>query len=380
MMLSCASCSKTDNASDRKEKNSVYSEYELTIDQADFLEMFIDEETAWIASLQLDNGAIPMTTADNGKLTVNPYFADISALALLDRPEKYSDNVKKYMDWHFDHLNSSDNDHNGLDGTIYDYTVTVVNRLVVNEEITVKDGKKSYDSTDSYAATFLLLLDKYYTTTGDEDYITENADDIIRIAEVIMATMNKGLTYAKPDYEVKYLMDNCEVYDGLRAVINLFDNVIFKDNTEQLTYKKFKYAYERVEQSIEQKLWNADAGYYHSAILADGDPAYKFSWQEFYPSAAAQLFPVVHNCIDADSIRAVSLYHSFCENYNWQDLEIPSDFCWAVIAMAAAKMNDTVSVLSYINSYQQYAAERQYPLYNADAARASMAAAILLNK
>ena len=29
------------------------------------------------------------------------------------------------MDWHFAHLNTAETDYNGVDGTIYDYTLTV---------------------------------------------------------------------------------------------------------------------------------------------------------------------------------------------------------------------------------------------------------------
>ena len=39
-----------------------------------------ETETEWLSSLQLENGAIPMTYSKNGQLTVNPYFADFAAL------------------------------------------------------------------------------------------------------------------------------------------------------------------------------------------------------------------------------------------------------------------------------------------------------------
>lgn len=170
-----------------------------------------ETETEWLASLQLDNGAIPMTAAKNGELRMSPYFADVSALALLDNAEKYKDNVKAYMDWHFAHLNTAEDDVNGLDGTIYDYTITVKDGKVEKEVITESSDKKSYDSTDSYAATFICVLDKYYEKTDDSGYILSHAPDIDRITGVMDATMHNGLTYARPDHKVKYLMDNCEV-------------------------------------------------------------------------------------------------------------------------------------------------------------------------
>ena len=114
------------------------------------------EEAAWLASLQAENGALLMTSGPSGQFTMNPYFADFAALALLGAGEDYYENVRRYMDWHFDHLNTAETDYNKLDGTIYDYTITLSNGKVVSEKININaDGKKSYDSTDSYAATFL---------------------------------------------------------------------------------------------------------------------------------------------------------------------------------------------------------------------------------
>ena len=40
-----------------------------------------ETEMEWLASLQLDNGAIPMTPVKNGEVRMNPYFADFAALA-----------------------------------------------------------------------------------------------------------------------------------------------------------------------------------------------------------------------------------------------------------------------------------------------------------
>ena len=65
--------------------------YEADLSAADvlFLEGLHASELAWLAYTQLDNGAIPMTGNKNGDVTVNPYFADVAALALLTDAEKY---------------------------------------------------------------------------------------------------------------------------------------------------------------------------------------------------------------------------------------------------------------------------------------------------
>ena len=65
--------------------------------QIQLFEDIFQSETQWLASLQLENGAIPMTYSKNGRLTMNPYFADFAALALLDDAEKYIDDVQKNL-------------------------------------------------------------------------------------------------------------------------------------------------------------------------------------------------------------------------------------------------------------------------------------------
>ena len=352
----------------------------LSDDEKALLSEIFETETAWLASLQLDNGAIPMTANKNGVVSVNPYFADFAALALLDNSEKYADNVKNYIEWHFAHLNTAKTDYNGVDGTIYDYSVTVENGIVKKEEITVKDGKNSYDSTDSYAATFLMVLEKYYEKTDDSEYIISKSKDIERITDVIFATMNMGLTFAKPDYEVKYLMDNCEVYEGVLAAKALFDVISSNDDAYKMMQIKCEKAAIWMKQSIEKVLWNSENGHYESAVFKNGSTAFEFSWNEYYPSATAQLFTILHGVIDAETVRADSLYTAFCDNYKWEEFNIPSEFYWGSNVYVAALMNDSDRVITYMNHYRSLLEKHEYPLYNADSAKVSMAAFEMLQK
>ncbi len=348
---------------------------ELTEEQKTLLTTVFETETAYLASTQLENGAIPMTGAKNGEVTVNPYFADFAALALLDDAGKYADHVKAYMEWHFDRLNTADTDYNGVDGTIYDYTVTLENGKIVAET-----AKGSYDSTDSYAATFLTVLNKYYEKTGDADYILSRAADIDRVVDAMMSTYSFGLTNAKPDYEVKYLMDNCEVYEGMIAGMKLLELVNDTTLDGMLRLAKCKMGNEVAVNTIEKSLWNAAGNHYKAGIFATGAVINEFTWSEFYPSATAQLFPITCGLIDADSVRANNLYTRFCEEYDWQNFDIPSEFCWGSNVLAAAKMNDVDSVVAYMENYAKKMSTHAYPLYNADIARVAMAAKALLNQ
>lgn len=351
-----------------------YEKTELTSAEKALLTTVFETESAWIASLQLENGAIPMTKNPNGTVTMNPYFADIAALALLDNADKYADNVKAYMDWHFAHLNTNATDYNRMDATIYDYNITLENGKIVKEE-----SKGSYDSTDSYAATFLTVVNKYYEKTGDKEYVIANAKDIARVAEAMLYTLQMGLTYAKPDYKVMYLMDNCEVYEGCVSAANLLKVIASESSDYDITKTKTAYAAQWIKDTVESKMWNAQGKYYEPGLFTDGKAAFEFKWDEFYPCATAQLFPIVHGLIGADTIRAKELYDTFSANFDWAGHKIPSEFCWGSNVYAAALVGDVDSVIEYMTNYAPGMLLHSYPLYNADIARVAMAAYTVLN-
>lgn len=353
-----------------------------TEEQLQMFRQIFESETEWLASLQLENGALPMTYSPNGKLTVNPYFADFAALALLDDAEKYAGNVKAYMDWHFAHLNTAEEDFGGLDGTIYDYIVTMKNGAIESEAVSTPENADSYDTTDSYAATFLTVLDKYLSKTGDSAYITENAEDIKRITNVMFATLQNGLTYAKHNHRIKYLMDNCEVYEGAIAATNLFGEIVDNGKTDYTDMRdKCSRLIDTVKESINTKLWSFVGGYYRPGITAYVKfPSKIFSWKIYYPQATSQLFPIICGVIDPNTERARTLYEKFSESYHWEAFEYPDDFYWGANVQAAAIMNDLDSVVEYMQNYLPLTEKHSWPLYNMDSARVSMAAYMMLNK
>ena len=341
------------------------------------------EEAAWLASLQADNGALLMTSGPNGQFTMNPYFADFAALALLGAGEEYYENVRRYMDWHFAHLNTAETDYNGVDGTIYDYTITLSDGKVVSEKININaDGKKSYDSTDSYAATFLCVVAKYYEKTGDLAYLQANSQDLQRLLNPIRQTMDKGLTFAKPDYRIKYLMDNCEVYEGLVAAEKLYTALWLPTLCAEVADLK-----DQIFNAIETYMWQEAEGYYEVALGVNNDSAYAFTWTNFYPCATAQIFPIFCGLLDPADDRAVYLYNKFNEYFStgerkstWEEMSIPDTFYWGALAYTAALMGDNVRLETYMTLYLKVMNRHAYPLYNADAARVCMAAQLMLER
>lgn len=353
-----------------------------TQENIELFERIFESETEWLASLQLSNGAIPMTYTADGTVKMNPYFADFAALALLDKADEYSDEVKRYMDWHFGHLNTEKTDHNGVDGTIYDYEITLKNGEITGESIAIYKKENSYDSVDSYAATFLMVLNKYYNETGDSQYIIDHSNEIQRIINAMLAMCYKGLTVAKPEWEVKYLMDNCEVYEGALAAAELFENVLcaYDDSLKSVQKKCADFAV-NIAQTIEDELWMPRAGHYKVGIYRYFDiPSDLFRWRKYYPCATAQLFPIIHGLIAPNTERANMLYDRFCEEYDWANFRYDDIFYWGANLQAAVVMNDIEQVVVYMTNYAELIDTHDYPLYNADAARVCLAANMLLEK
>ena len=352
-----------------------------------FYKEILTIETGWLSSLQLPNGAMPMTAAKTGTVKVNPYFASFAVLAILEGDKKYHPVVKKYMDWHFAHLNTAATDYNGVDGTIYDYDITVSEGKVVSEAIATNDrGTKQYDSSDSYAAMFLAILWSYYSKSGDAAYIKAHYNQIKRILNALYSTMNEGLTWAKPDYKIKYLMDNAEVWRGMDKTILLYEQVLksaFSDAPAMLT--KLKADRALVASKIESLMWNEAGKHYESAIGIDGEVAFNFDWNNFYPSATCQLFVITNDMIKPDSARAKIVYANFNKYYStgesrktWEQMSIPDQFYWGEMVYAGALMKDEARVKSYMTLYRRVMKNHAYPLYNADAGKATLAAAYMI--
>ena len=83
-------------------------------------------------------------------------------------------------------------------------------------------ARPKVDAWDSAAALFLLVADRFRQAGGT---LTVAHIEVARRAFACVVSVTDptdGLTWAKPDYRVKYLMDNIEVRAGLLAAERLF--------------------------------------------------------------------------------------------------------------------------------------------------------------
>lgn len=316
-------------------------------------------EADWLWTQQLDNGAFAYDYEEDGSVYVNPYFSTEAALALIGHGESADrlENVCAYFDWYFSHLNSAEEDINHLSGTIYDYDMTVSDGHVTDER-----PRRDYDSTDSYAALFLLALDRYAAAGGNTEELVSHKEDIDRIVSVIFATMKNGYTYCRPDYEEYYLMDNCEVYAGLKGGAHLYAEVL--EDPEGAERLKASAAF--YDENFAADWWDGD---HFTACLGDES----FSWEEFYQSASSQAFPVIYGLIAPESETAQELYRTFCSHWDWPDMCYISsgdtEYCWGQLLVWGVMMHDEAGAARYIERYKEMtAAGHHYPVYCADAA------------
>ncbi|HEY0556895.1 MAG TPA: hypothetical protein VGG20_21740 [Thermoanaerobaculia bacterium] len=308
----------------------------------------MDATAAWIAnSSTAGDGAILYGTAK-----IVPYWSNLAALGLTRTPA-YLPNVQAWMEWYLNHLNWPDKW--GIYGTVYDYDVAANG---------TETSTGNADSTDSYAATFLSLARAYYQT-GDANaqaYVSTLDYQLDVIGGVIVQTQQSdGLTWAKPDYQIKYLMDNCEVYRGLSDLASLYQTA-FNEPAKASYYSARAAA---VLQGIESMLWNPSANSYFPYA---GAPA--ANWSTWYPDATSQLFPVLFGVIDPAGSRAAGLYSQFNTAFpNWPTLGIPDSFPWVLVSDAAALMGDTGRVDTYIATIQdRYVSQGfPWPWYDAEA-------------
>ncbi|MCF7815071.1 MAG: hypothetical protein K9N09_11440 [Candidatus Cloacimonetes bacterium] len=250
---------------------------------------------------------------------VIPYTLNLFAIDRLEN-RKSRKHIKKYIEWIFTKLNYPDK--HGLTGSIYDFHISQE-----GEEI----SSETYDSVDSYSATFLILLNEYVKLTGDQSFIARFKTQIKDIAYTIAHLQDDdGLTSAIPQSDTKYLMDNCEVYGGLIAFTELsklmgweLENY-YDDIAISLRHGIFNYFYNHQNQNFN---WAVDDKTVHTS-----------DWNIFYPDAYAQLFPILYKLVDDQPLIKKTIWNNFSEFYSDKE-NVPLEQ-QLVISLAEKRMGE----------------------------------------
>jgi len=219
----------------------------------------------YILKCQLSDGLIAMTPEQD--IRGVPYFANFSAMGLLrayqvTKDKSYRNAVLRYADWYVSHMNP--------DGTTYDYAG--------NRDL--PKATNTYDSTDSYAATFIWLCYETYCVTKDTAWLKWTYPSIAKCVDAIKLTWQEdGLTYATPKYPVKYLMDNIEVRVGLRSAVEFAR--LCNDKTH---LKAWKQMLDMNGEGL-RKLWLKSDNRFAYAVVNDG--SLEKSMDVWYPGGMA---------------------------------------------------------------------------------------------
>jgi hypothetical protein len=230
-----------------------------------------------------------------------------------------------------------------------------------------------FDSTDAYAGTFLWAAQEWYAATGDATGLASLHTGLNAALSAIASTQQSdGLTWAKPAYQVKYLLDQDDAYVGLLAAEQLataLSDTAMKTKASQMATA--------MAAGIDT-MWDSVASLYRRAKLNDGtlDPT---SWGLFYPDAIAQGWTVaLGNAIYATQLvpqaRAGSIVGTFQSSFpQWSN---PAAFAndasvgyWPTVGLALANVGQASAAHAAWTSIRTAAlsVNRAYPFVTANA-------------
>lgn len=310
----------------------------------------LSKTSAWLASQQLSDGAIEYTS-----IQIEPYYANLAAIGWLTDSTKIPQ-VEAWMNWYIGHLNQTD--YNGLTGTVYDYNLSG----------SVETPAKTYDSVDSYSATFLTLAETLWNTGNPaaQAFIQNIGEHDFSVVanNLLVLQQSNGLIIAKPDYAIEYLEDDCEDYRGMMDFANLATQA-WGDTATTTLYKAHAAT---LQSAIQNILFIPSSGLYYSYAGATAP-----NLGTWYPDSVSQVFPITNGVIAPTSVQAEAVYSKFNAawrswpqlNHNGQD-----SFPWALVGYASYLMGDSANTNAFLitmqNQYVNVTPDFPWPFYTGE--------------
>ncbi len=253
------------------------------------------QDADWILRAQLPDGAIA-TQVD--RRHIQPYFANSAAkgLAMAARDTgdpRYAAAAWRWLRWYAAH--------EGHLGYVTDYDVAAGGQ---------QTSTGAMDSTDAYAGTYLIAVQAIWSLTRNRSQLVSLQHGIVAAVGAIESTQDSdGLTWAKPGWHVKYLMDQGEAFAGLRAAVLLGDALGNRTLADQAR------ADAAAMTAGVAALWNPATGSYDWAKFGNGARR-ATDWTKLYPDAAQQPWAVAFGLVPAP--RATALMRRFdAAQPNW---------------------------------------------------------------
>lgn len=234
-------------------------------------------DAKWIVSAQLPDGAIAFYP---GGAHIWPYVGNQAASGLaratvVTGDRQFADAAWRQLAWYAGH--------EGSQGYVTDYTVTNG----------VESSTGDEDSTDAYAGTFLLAAANTWAAQPDRAKLAALHQGLIGAVSAIESTQDTdGLTWAKPSWHVKYLMDQAETYAGLVAVPAVADAL-----GDQALAARAAADAARIRAGV-AALWNPQLGAFDWAVHGDGAHQ-TTNWANLYSDSMEQAWAAGYRITDA---------------------------------------------------------------------------------
>ena len=226
-----------------------------------------------------------------GTRAINPYHVNLHWMDYLKKGNKPDRHLDTWLRWYLDNLNYPDQ--HGLTGTIYDYTIYPDGRI---------ESLNDYDSADSYASSFLILLQMYLVRGGELELNTADLQKLADIAWVILTLQNPdGTIRAKPGSEICYLMNNSEAYAGLIAYQDIATRYQL-DKREQFLQAAFK-----LREALFSRWLNGGEFYW----ALSPTEAWSCNPQNIYPDRLAQFYPIAYGLLDRQPLLRQSIWTKY---------------------------------------------------------------------
>ncbi len=315
----------------------------------------IDMQTlaSWINSLQYTDPALqsfgaikihysPGFCGYDCYYRVAPYHANLAVVGLLRAPVLGKLEVtENWIQWQLNHVVTSS----------YIYPGVVVDhwyRARGDGETTCLDPRDSRlcdysDSHGSFAATFLGVAWEYYNAGGSAAFLNVpgNKEIFERIGGVILGLQQEDGLVSENSSSVKYLMDNSEVYWGLKSMEAL-EARIFNDRTASQMYAR---AAAQVQNGIRYSLYDPDTGLYRVAVHDGG--YWNADLSNWYPGTVSLLWPSLFSVTQGNSKIARTQISALNSTWNgavepdWTTYLVdPDGFPWASIGYTALLAGD----------------------------------------
>ena len=184
---------------------------------------------------------------------VVPYFGHSAARGLLRSGLDNHAAVRNWMTWYVSHLDTF-----GRMVNHYYHDLGTADSTV---------GPNDIDAQDADPASFWVLANEYYTTTGDKLFFTKAVKAKLEAAEKFIAenlTDKDGLTFANVNFAMKYTMDNAELYAGFNALANI-EKEVYKDNAK---YNLYRAKAGNTQKQMKIWLYDPVAGIYRNSANA----------------------------------------------------------------------------------------------------------------